>query len=88
MRRWGAVFILLLITFYLGAGSKDRCDDSPRDGAAVCHILCADGCATAPVPVTPVPPSPDPLPRERHVHERAAQFVSLDIEPEKTPPRS
>ena len=88
MRRWGAVLILLLIAFYLGAAAQDRCDDSPRDRAAVCHILCADECATAPVPVAPVPPPPDPMPRERHAHERAARLLNLDFEPEKTPPRS
>lgn len=88
MRRWVATLFLLLIAFYLGAASKDRCDSGPRPEGQVCHILCADGCATAPLPVAPVPPDPDPLPREMHPAERPINLVTLDIAPEKDPPKA
>ncbi len=88
MRRWAAILLLCLATFYLGATSLDQCTEGVNDDCApVCHIFCADGCATVPVPETPVPPAPDPLPRLLYEAERAVQLVSLFIEPEKDPPR-
>lgn len=87
MRRCIAAVFLVLIAFYLGGGSMDRCEDSPSDGVQVCHILCSDGCATAPIPKPPMPPPPDPLPRPRFEAERIQHLVNLDIEPEKDPPR-
>jgi len=88
MRRWIAILLLCLASVYLGATSLDRCAESVVDDCApVCHILCADGCATVPVPETPVPPSPDASPRPCFVAERVVDLVSLDIEPEKEPPR-
>jgi hypothetical protein len=89
MRRWIAILLLCLASVYLGATSVDLCvEGSEDDCAPICHILCADGCATVPVPDTPVPPSPDPLPSPRFVTERVDCPVSLDIEPEKDPPRA
>lgn len=88
MRRWIAAFFLVLIAFYLGAGSVDRCEDSPSERVQVCHILCGDDCATAPIPQAPVPPPPDPLPGLPFEAERAEHLVSLNIEPEKDPPRA
>ena len=88
MRRLIAAVFLVIIAFYLGAGGVDRCDDGPSDGVQVCHILCSDGCATAPIPVPPLPPPSDPLPRPRFEVQRAEHLATLDIEPEKDPPRA
>jgi hypothetical protein len=89
MRRWAAVLLLCLIGLYLGAAGVDRCAGTPDDACApVCHILCSDGCATAPVPEPPVPPAPDPLPRVSHDPAPAAMPSARTVEPEKTPPRS
>mgnify|MGYP001619937401 CR=1 FL=1 len=88
MRRWVAAIFLVLIAFYLGGGSLDRCDDGPLKEVQACHILCSDGCATAPIPQPPAPPPPDPLPRPRFEAEGAKHLVNLDIEPEKDPPRA
>lgn len=88
MRRWVAAVFLVLIAFYLGGGTLDRCEDNPSDGVQVCHILCSDGCATAPIPKPPMPPPPDPLPSPQFEAERVEHVVNLDIEPEKDPPRA
>lgn len=89
MRRWVAILILCLASFYLGATSLDQCSDGVSDDCApICHIFCADGCATVPVPDSPVPPSPDPLPSPRFIAERVVNRVNLEIEPEKDPPRA
>ncbi len=87
MRRWVAALFLVLAAFYLGAAGLDRCQGGNPDHVQVCHTLCADGCAEAPLPSTPVPPPPDPLPCARYEEERAPALVSLDIEPEKDPPK-
>lgn len=89
MRRWLAILLLCLASVYLGATSLDPCAEGPGDDCApMCHILCADGCATTPVPETPVPPASGPLPQSRFMIERIEDLVSLDIEPEKEPPRA
>jgi len=89
MRRWVAILLLCLASVYLGATSLDQCADSVNDDCApVCHIFCADGCASVPVPESPVPPTPDLLPRLSYEAERAEHLVSLVIEPEKDPPRA
>lgn len=89
MRRWVAALFLALTVFYLGASGIERCENRVVDDCApVCHITCADGCAVAPLPVTPTPPPPDPLPRAPHEHGQAPTLVSLDIEPEKDPPKA
>mgnify|MGYP000018026056 CR=1 FL=1 len=85
-----AVFLLCLVGLYLGAEGVDHCLDGGADEACppICHLLCSDGCATAPMPEAPAPPSGDPLPRPRFLVERAADLVSLSPEPEKEPPRA
>lgn len=89
MKRWFAILLLCLASFYLGATSLDQCAEGVSDDCApVCHIFCADGCATVPVPDTPAPPAPDVLPRPRYEAERAEHLVELTIEPEKAPPRA
>ena len=88
MRRWIAAMFLVLVAFYLGAAGVERYEDCNADCVQVCHILCADGCAVAPLPSTPTPPPPDPLPRAGYEHEGAPKLVSLDIEPEKDPPKA
>jgi hypothetical protein len=65
IRRCTAVLFLLLVAFYLGASGLDRCDETPADTGQVCHLLCSDGCATAPVPASPAPPAPAPPPPPR-----------------------
>lgn len=87
MRRWVAVIFLLLTAFYLGVSTADHCGERPLDEAQVCHILCNDGCATAPLPEPPQAPPPDPLPKPSFEAERVEHLTSLDIEPEKDPPR-
>ena len=88
MRRWVVILLLCLSTFYLGATSLDQCADGASDDCApVCHIFCADGCATVPAPKAPVPPCPGSLPRPDYEAERVEHLVSLVIEPEKEPPR-
>jgi hypothetical protein len=89
MKRWLAILLLCLASVYLGATSVDLCVEGSEDACApICHILCADGCATVPVPEAPVPPSPDPLPSLRFLPEQVVNLVSLHIEPEKDPPRA
>ena len=87
-RRWIAALFLVLTAFYLGAASLDRCEDNNNECVQVCQIICSDGCAVAPLPSTPTPPPPDPLPRARYEHERAPALISLNIEPEKDPPKA
>lgn len=88
MRRWAAILLLCLATYYLGATGLDECTEGVNDDCApICHILCADGCATVPVPDSPAPPAPDPLPHPRYEAERDENLVSLVAEPEKDPPR-
>lgn len=88
MRRWVAVLFLCMLAAYLGATCVDPCGEGPSDACApLCHVLCADGCATAPVPETPVPPSTDSLPRPSFTAEPVEHLASLTIEPEKEPPR-
>jgi hypothetical protein len=82
------VFFLLLVAFYLGAGSLDRCDETPMDQGQVCHILCSDGCATAPIPVTPATPMPDPLPKRVYEPTPVCRVLELDRQPEIAPPRA
>ena len=84
-----AVFLLALASLYLGATSLDRCVEGPNDDCApLCHILCADGCATLPVPEAPAPPSPEAARRPCFEAEKVVLLVSLDIEPEEDPPRA
>lgn len=90
LRRWVAVLLLCLVGFYLGAADGDHCLD---EGAAeacppICHLLCSDGCATAPIPEAPAPPPGDLLPASCFLAERIPDFVSLCPEPEKDPPRA
>lgn len=87
MKRWIAGLFLVLIAFYVGASHQDRCIEGPSDCGQVCHIICADGCATAPMPVAPVAPPPDPEPVRSYASEQAEHLVSLKAEPEKDPPR-
>lgn len=87
MKRWIATALLVLIAFYLGNALADRCEERPGDEVQVCHILCNDGCATAPLPAAPAAPPPDALPRPTFERGRIAHLVSLEPEPEKEPPR-
>ncbi len=88
MRRWIATAFLLLIAFYVGVAQVDQCSGEPDDCGQICHILCNDGCATAPVPVAAVAPPPDPLPKPVYAETVVHSVLSLDLEPEKSPPRT
>lgn len=88
LRRWVAGLFLILALFYVGASIQDRCADSCPDSVPVCHLLCSDGCATAPMPVAPVAPPPDPEPIRSFESGPAEHLVSLKAEPEKSPPRA
>ena len=90
LRRWMAVLLLGLVGLYLGAAGLDRCvDEGPVEACPpICHLLCSDGCATAPMPEAPAPPPGDPLPEPRFLADRAVDLVSLRPEPEKDPPRA
>jgi len=88
MRRWVAVAFLLLIAFYAGVSHADPCEASPRDHGQVCHLLCTDGCATAPVPVAPAAPPPDVLPKPVYDVSVDRPVLTFEREPEKAPPRA
>jgi hypothetical protein len=89
MRRWIAILLLCVASLYLGATSLDPCVDGVGDDCApVCHVFCADGCATVPVPEAPASPVPVRKPRPVYGAERVEHLVSLDLEPEKDPPRA
>ncbi|MBL0210962.1 MAG: hypothetical protein IPQ13_08650 [Holophagaceae bacterium] len=88
MRRWIAALFLVLTAFYVGAAGLDRCEDGNTECVQICQLLCSDGCSVAPLPTTPTPPPPDPLPRNRYEHEQAPALISLNIEPEKDPPKA
>lgn len=88
MKRGIAALFLVLIAFYLAPVGVDRCEENPSGGVEVCHLLCEDGCATAPIPEPPAPPPPDVLPRLRFETDRIEQLISLQPEPEKDPPRA
>ena len=87
MRRWVAILFLLLVAFYASAARPDPCEQDGVDRGQICHILCNDGCATAPVPVAPVPPAAVPRPRPSYGETPASAVLSLELEPERTPPR-
>lgn len=90
LRRWTAVLLLALVGLYLGAAGTDRClDEGPVEACPpLCHLLCSDGCATAPMPEAPAPPPGDTLPEPCFLADRVADLVSLRPEPEKDPPRT
>jgi len=87
MKRWVTIACLLLVAFYIGAIQADRCDDTPKSCGTVCHFLCNDGCATAPMPVPPVAPPPDALPEPVYEETIARPLLNLGLEPEIAPPR-
>jgi hypothetical protein len=88
VKRWVAALFLVVIAFYSCGEGVDRCLDNAPDEAQVCHLLCSDGCSTAPIPAPPLPPSPDPIPGPAFERVRFEQLVSLCTEPEKDPPRA
>jgi len=89
MRRWIAILLLGLASVYLSATAVDLCTEGPdEDCAPICHILCVDGCATVPVPEAPQPGLPEAPPRPSFAAEPVRDLASLDIEPEKEPPRA
>ena len=88
MKRWVAILLLCLVGAFLGATGMDECGGSADDTCApVCHLLCSDGCAAAPMPQSPASPAPDPLPRFNYNVIPALPPLARTVEPEKTPPR-
>jgi hypothetical protein len=89
MRRWIAILLLCMTSVYLGATSVDLCaDGAAEDCASICHVLCTDECATVLVPEPPRTPPPVLLVRPLFEARRVVHFASLDVEPEKDPPRA
>jgi hypothetical protein len=89
MRRWIAILLLCLTSVYLGATSVEQCPGGAADDcASICHILCADECATVLVPESPKAAPLVLLVRPLFEARRVVHFASLDVEPEKAPPRA
>lgn len=89
MRRWIAMLLLVVVASFLAASGQDHCHDGGNGHQpASPHILCLDDCAPAVIPKTPVPPPPDPLPEPTYEETVVRPVLSLDLEPEKAPPRA
>lgn len=89
MRRWIAALLLVVISSFLAATGQDHCHDEGREHLPVsAHMLCLDDCAPAVITVPPLPPPPDPLPKPVYEESADRPILNLDLEPEKTPPRS
>lgn len=88
MRRWVAVFLLVVVATFLAVSSVDRCHGGSKHDQHAQHLLCVDDCAPALIPQTPVPPPPDPMPKPVYEATVARPILNLDLEPEKTPPRA
>jgi hypothetical protein len=88
MRRFITILLLCLASVYLSATYVDPCGEGPVDDCApICHILCADGCASVPVPEIPASPLPEPTPGISYKESVDQPILSLGLEPEKEPPR-
>lgn len=88
-RRSAALTLLLLVALFLGLASQDNChpDHEHRGGSEIVHILCADGCAVAPLPEIPTLRLPDPLPEPSYVVPVPSGPLGAPREPEEAPPR-
>jgi len=88
MRRWIAVLLLTIVATFIATYGADRCDDGlGSHNQRSQHILCIDDCAPALVPQAPIPPPPDPMPKLVYERTPVRPILSLDLEPEKEPPR-
>lgn len=89
MRRWIAVFLLLVVSSFLAATGRDHCHDGEKEHRpASQHLLCLDDCAPAVIPNPPAAPPLDPLPKPLYQETLSRPILNLDLEPEKTPPRA
>lgn len=89
MKRWIAVFLLLVVATFLAASGADHCDDGPNaHGEQSQHLLCIDDCTPALVPKPPAPPPPDPLPKPVYEETAIRPILNFDLEPEIAPPRA
>jgi len=88
-RRWVSVFLLLLFSVFLATSGVDNCheDTNPHHQQSQ-HILCIDDCAPALVPQPPTAPPPDPVPAAVYTESLARPILTLELEPEKEPPRA
>lgn len=89
LRRGVAVLLVLVIALFLAASGGDHCDEGMSHHAEKPpHMLCVDDCAPAVIPAPPAPPPSDPLPNPTYQEVVARPVLSLDLEPEKAPPRA
>ena len=88
MRRWIAFLFLLLLAFYLHAGSQDCCGQAAMEPGQCCHLLCSDDCSNPTVPAGSQASIPHPRPKPVYAETVACPVLSLDLEPETSPPRA
>ncbi|BDU78402.1 hypothetical protein [Mesoterricola sediminis] len=86
-RRWLCVLLLVVLGTFLAAAGRDHCHDGGHQASAP-HLLCVDDCAPAVIPAAPAPPPRDPQPEAPFTEAAPAAVRSLDLEPEKAPPRA
>lgn len=89
MKRWIAAFLLVVVATFVSAYGADHCED--RSGAhhqRAQHLLCVDDCAPALIAHPPTPPPADPMPRLVYKQTVIRPILTIDLEPEKEPPRA
>jgi len=90
MRRWVAIVLLVVVATFLAVSGADRCHEqetSPH-GIQGQHLLCIDDCTPALVPDAVQAPPADALPRLVYEEAMRHPILSLELEPEKEPPRA
>jgi len=89
MKRWIAVLLLVVVAAFVTAYGADHCDDgSSAHHERPQHLLCVDDCAPALIPTPPTPPPADAMPRLVYKKTVVRPVLTLDLEPEKEPPRA
>lgn len=89
MKHWIAVFLMVMVAAFVAAYGRDHCGNRPKNHHHQSqHLLCVDDCAPALIPLPPSPPPSDPMPRVVYKDNIARPVLTLDLEPEKEPPRA
>jgi len=89
VKRWTAVLLLVVVATFLATAGEDHCHEgADAHGPQSQHLLCLDDCAPAMIPQAPVPPPADALPKPSYIETLSPPILNLDLEPEKTPPRT